>query len=323
MALLATRLGAGAIGCWLWLTGFGIVTAAWLPGISPYFVFPSSIAAVTFAIAAWRGREIAVPALILPALAAVIVWLGLVVRGEELLGLAGHPLFTVPAAFALIALTPLLQRLDRRAFIISVAASGALALFAALVAGLEPAYSAARPQRLNLGYVEQDGRALWTADAVPPSLRAVANFSARPQPMVLTSVYVAPAGKAQFPPPTAAVSRKGADVTLHLHGSNAASAMLLAIPKRAGLVSVTIGGQIFAVHPSGRFVIACATAECRDSQIVLRLGAPVTLTLAEQRFGLPPEGIRLTKARGHTAVPSQFGDTMLLIKKIAIAGQGP
>ncbi|HEX3755012.1 MAG TPA: M20/M25/M40 family metallo-hydrolase [Rhizomicrobium sp.] len=311
-----TAFGTGAVACWLWLSGLGVIIAALLPGISPYFVFPSLIAAATLPFATSR------PALLLlPALAALVVWLGLLVQGEELLGLVAHPLFTVPAAFALMALLPLLPRLKRRTVFIFATTSTVLAVILAIVAGILPPYSASHPQRLNLHYVEQGGRSWWAVDPVhrlPPRLRAAADFSAKPQLLPgIGTFFVAQAGNARFPAPSAEVRRDGDLVRLRLHGS-AADGMMLEIPADAGLVSVAIGGREFALRPRGAFTIACATRECRDAQIVVGLKAAPTLTLVEQRFGLPFGGARLTAARGRAAVPSQFGDTSLLSAHLTI-----
>ena len=49
MTLLVSRMAGphGAVtAAWLWMAGLAIITAALLPGISPYFLFPSLVAAV-------------------------------------------------------------------------------------------------------------------------------------------------------------------------------------------------------------------------------------------------------------------------------------
>ena len=45
LALLAARR-ATATACWLWFAGFAVASAWALPGLSPYFLFPSLVAAV-------------------------------------------------------------------------------------------------------------------------------------------------------------------------------------------------------------------------------------------------------------------------------------
>src|SRR5262249_7678842 len=109
VALLVSRMTdlRGAVSsAWLWMAGLGIVTAALLPGISPYFTFPSFIAAILLLATAntksgWSGT-VGQIALAISALAGMIVWMALVCSGETLMGLGLHELFTVPAAFALL-----------------------------------------------------------------------------------------------------------------------------------------------------------------------------------------------------------------------------
>jgi len=318
ITLLAARLGAGAVACWLWLSGLGVVTAALLPGLSPFFVFPSLVGAAVLPFAAERRWL-----LLAPALAGLTVWLGLTALGEELLGLKVHPLFTVTAAFATISLAPLLPRKHGRDCLYAVV----LAVIFAVIAGFLPPTSASQPERLNLRYVESEGRAQWAADPVrrlPRTLRQAGHFPAAPQTVPGFGVYyLAPAGKARLPAPSAAVSRNGALVTFRLHGSSQADAMVLSVPAEAGLVSAAIGDWTFALRPAGRFSISCATAGCRDIPITLgfQSAAPLSLSLSEQRFGLPPGGDRLQKARGAAAAPSQFGDQTLLMTQIAVPGR--
>jgi hypothetical protein len=322
VALLGSRLGGGASACWLWLAGLGVVQSIGLPGFSPFFVFPSVIAAITLPFRARLGRI----ALALPALAGLIVWLGLAVQGEEILGLGTHPLFTVATGFALISLLPLLPLLPQRHGRACLYSLG-LAIIAAVIAGFLPPYSVTQPQRLNLRYVEADGRAQWAADPVrhfPPALRQAGNFAATPQAVPgFGNFYLAPAGNAKFPAPSAEVLRAGSQVSLRLHGSPEADGMMLSIPADAGLVFASVGEWKLAPHPQGRFVVTCATAECRDLPVTMRFtsAAPVTLELAELRLGLPAGGEKLQRARGNMAVASQIGDSMLLLTELKVPGR--
>jgi hypothetical protein len=193
------------------------------------------------------------------------------------------------------------------------AGSLVLALLLAVVAGFQPGFSAEAPQRLNLRYVEQDGKAWWLADPVahlPLTLRAAAKFSASPQ-LLVDYGYVAPAGAAQFPAPSALVQRSGDTVTLTLNAAGDGVALL--VPKEAALKSLTLGDA--AVTADGQeTVISCATPDCGSARLVLELGSSssVQLTLIARRRGLPPQGVKLIKARPSWAVPSQAGDATLL-----------
>lgn len=314
VALLASRR-AGAIACWLWYAGLAIVSAIWAPGLSPYFLFPSLVAAPLLLVTARGGRSVA---LFLAALAALLIWLGLTAGVEPIMGLKVHALFTVTAGFALLGLLPLLRMAGPWGW--SFTAALLLALVLAVTAGLQPAFTEHAPMRLNLRYVEQDGQARWIADPVahlPDSLRAAARFSDSPERFAEQGGYVAPAGPARFPAPSASVHRAGNEVSLELNAAGDGVALL--VPKAAGLKSFRLGDV--TVPASGRPVqISCGTPDCGSARIVLSFetSAPASLTLIARRRGLPPEGAHLLKARPGWAVPSQGGDATLLARKIEI-----
>lgn len=105
MALLWARW-AGAVACWLWFAGLAVASAIWLPGLSPYFLFPSLVAAPLLLLTIRGGRDLA---LFVSALAVLAIWPGTNATGEDFLGLRLHPLFTITAAFALLPLLPLMR----------------------------------------------------------------------------------------------------------------------------------------------------------------------------------------------------------------------
>ena len=318
LALLSMR-GAGVMACWLWLALLGIAAAIFAPGLSPYFIFPGLVAALLLLLTPGAGRG---AALFLSAVAMMIVWLGLAAGGEAIMGLAGHPLVMIAAAMALTALLPVLaaQKMGEGAWRASIILSLMIALGAALVQGFEPAYSAAQPERLNLRYVEKDGKSWMVADAVgrlPDRLRAAARFSQAPGPLVAWRGYVAPLGNTQFPAPSAAVTRQGSRVTLDVHGSAAADGMALMVS--GGLRGVSIGDEIVAVG-DGRVLIACGTRDCAAAHLVPDFSGPVpgSLLLVEQRYGLPPNAAAVARARPDWAVPSGQGDVTFIASDIAV-----
>jgi hypothetical protein len=305
---------AGGIACWLWLSGLAVVSAILAPGLSPYFLFPSLVAAPLLLATSRGGRSVA---LFIAALAALVIWIGLNAGAEPIMGLKLHPLFTVTAAFGLLALLPLLRPAAQWGR--ASAGSLLLALLLAVVAGFQPAFSEQAPQRLNLRYVEQDGKAWWLADPVaqlPASLRAAAPFSASPRRLVDYG-YVAPAGSAQFPAPSALVQRSGDTVTLTLNAAGDGVALL--VPREAALKSLTLGDAT-ATADGQETVISCATQDCGSARLVLELGSPspVQLTLIARRRGLPPRGAKLIKARPSWSVPSQSGDATLLVTSVPV-----
>ena len=311
VALLAAQR-AGAIACWLWFSGLAIAAAIWVPGLSPYFLFPSLVAAPLLLATVRAGRPVAV---FIGALAVLVVWLALNAGGEASLGLRMHPMFTLTAAFGLLALLPLLRSAVWWRW---ASASLALALVLAVVAGLQPAFSDRAPERLNIRYVEEDGKAWWLADPVrklPASLRAAAAF----EPSSRGMPDRAPAGPARFTPPSATVHRDGKDLTLDLAAEGDSIALML--PREARIASVTIAG---ITEPVGQrpIQIICGTPDCGRTRIVLHQASPVpaTLILNAQRRGLPPEGEKLVKARPSWAVPSQTGDRTVLVSRIVLPG---
>ncbi len=317
---------------WLWFAGLSIVVSIFLTGFAPYFLFPSLVAAVLL-LASARIAALRPWALLICALPALALWIAFVAQGEMLMGLQVPPLFTVPATFAMLALMPALPQLPKREWRAGLGVCFGGAIVAALVAGLQPAYSESAPLRLNFNYVEDHihHHAYWAADArapLPPPVRAAAKFANKPEkpyPGAYGEAYLAPAGAMRFQPPAAQVSAQNGHVTLHLQGSADASQMYLIVPKAAGLVTFTINGKHFTAPAQwakgDQIVIGCTTQDCRTATITLDLSSrkPVTLTLAERRAGLPPFGKFLTDARPKTAVPSQFGDGTFVVSAVKVA----
>lgn len=331
-----------ALSVWTWYAVLAVVNAALLPGLSPYFLFPALLGTVLLLAQArlrdaWSG-PLAQAAFFIAALPALLIWLALAAAGETVQGLALHPLFTVPAAFAAMTLLPLLaaQPLTRTTWLRVGGGAAALALVIAIVAGLQPTYSASQPQRLNLSFLDDHtkGKAVWTADTtarLPDALRAAAPFAAKPEVILPTGFapsYVAQAGATRFTAPGAAISSApngaGRIVTLTLQGSAEADRMFMLVPKDSGLTRVAIDNRSFepaadSLNPRGT-IFACMTRDCRAKTVRLTFAsrAPVTITLAEQRGGLPADGAKLLAARPDTATRSQSGDTTIVLGEVKL-----
>lgn len=345
-AILVSRLSRARVAVanvWYWFALLGIVTAAFVPGFSPYFLLPLAVAVVAMLATARTGPQSAgrEAALLVSALAALVLWLGLATSGETLMGLKLHPLFTVPAAIGAATLVPLLaaRTLSARVWRFTAGGCFAGALVAVIIAGFQPSYCETSPQRLNLNYIVDNGtgNAYWAADAtapLPPSLRAAAKFSATPEtpyPSSRLKAYLAPAEHAQVKIPGAAVVANarvgnGRRVTLKLEGSSDAAMMWLVLPGAAGLKSATLGQKTVRIPADWaeqkRVVIACMTADCASLPVTLEMAnmGALNVTLIERRAGLPAFGARLAAARGKLAVPSQFGDGIVLIAPLTVAG---
>jgi hypothetical protein len=335
---------ASALAVWLSFAALAVLTAILVPGLSPYYLFPALVASVillvqVFLARAWTGA-LAQAALFLAAIPALIIWIPLVVTAEPVMGLYLHPLFTVPAAFAMTSLVPLFAAgpLPRAAARPVIGAFFGIAIAFASLAGLCPAFSASHPQRLDINYVEDSTkhRAFWAASTsapLPPSLRAAAKFSNEPEtPYAFARVaaYTAPAGAFRFDPPTAAVNATAMSdgtrkIRLALRGAGA-NQMVLIVPKSAQLRAVEIDDHHFdapkewAALPQA--LILCATDDCAGKTITLELGTsqPVDITIAEQRYGIPADGAKLQAARPKTAVVSQNGDTTVLLNTVHVPG---
>jgi hypothetical protein len=315
VALLSARLKAGAVQAWAWIAGLGVLAAIFVPGFSPYFLFPSLLAAVLLLAAARLGSGMWIFASVIAAIGCAFTWLDLAASTEAIMGLLAHPLFTIGAGFALIALVPLLRARESGG---SVLVSAGLALLFAIVAGFLPAFSYAAPQRLNLHYVERDGRASWIADPVarlPGNLAAAGHFSKVAPIPVFGRGYQGDAGAAENAPPDAAVSREGDTITIALHGSPEAAGMMLVLP--APLTLETVNGQTFANVPPALRVL-CDTPDCANATLKFKGKATGNLDLVELRHGLPAKGAGLLKARPGNAVPSGAGDQTFLVRRVTL-----
>jgi hypothetical protein len=340
-----TEARAATLGVWLFFGAVALIAAAFLPGLSPYYLFPALIAAPlvlaqAFLPRAWTGPT-AQWILLVASVPALILWIGLAINAEQIEGLSLHPLVTIPLATALATLVPVLarQQLSHVARFGSAAVAFVIALGFAIWGGLVPTYTEMKPQRLNISYVENDldHRALWAATArplgLPASLRAVANFSAQPAVIDPTSYFMAnaaPAGVPHMTPPTADVRiEKGMlglrRVTLALHGGNA-NQVVLVVPHAAWMKAIQIDGKRFDVpgewEALPREIVDCSTDDCASKEITLELGAkkPVNIVLISQHYSVPPAGAKFQAARPKTAIVSQSGDTTVLISQVKIPG---
>ena len=349
VTLLVSRMATlrGAVSSvWLWMAGFGVVTAAFLPGISPYFTFPSFIAAILLLTTArtksgWSGT-VGQVALAVSALGALIVWEALVCSGETLMGLSLHELFTVPAAFGLMTLVPLLaaRPMSRGGWMALTGAFVVLSLGCAVAMGLQPAYSAASPQRVNILYFAKgQDKPFWIAasawkakgtEQVPASMLK-AGFIYKEDAyggLGLGSGYVAPANDApsfQMPSATVMSDKKSGStrtVRIAVHGSSDTSALLFRIPKEAKLTGFATRGQHYDPPKdwSGDTMLECSSRDCRDLDVTLTLGStgPLTFDFAEQRYGLPPFGDKIKATRPDTAFASQSGDGIILANEVKL-----
>lgn len=325
---------------WIWFSALSLLTAIFLPGISPYFLFPALAAAAAAIVSMFVPARSADWVFAVPVLIALCVWIALVAAGEGILGLKLHPLFTLTAAFAAMTLTPLLdaRAMRRSVWLGCIAVSLAAALIAAIIAGFQPAYSRTMAQRLSIRYVEDSTtkKQKWSIDAtapVPPSLRKAADFSAEPHPVFpgpFPATYNAPvAGSPQFRTPASSLvsdtaGPNGRRLTVMLRGPNA-DVMVLRIPKEAHVRHIDLRSEHLDV-PAGfgdDIMLLCESRDCAEEDVTLDVAAhgKFSLFLAQQRFGLPPFAAKIAAARPKNAIASQSGDVTILASAIDVPGK--
>jgi hypothetical protein len=329
------------------MAGLGVVTAALLPGISPYFTFPSFIAAILLLAtsrtkAGWTGT-VGQTAIAVSAFCALIVWLALVCSGETLMGLSLHELFTVPAAFGLMTIVPLLaaRPMGRDGWTVMTGTFVVLSAACAVAQGFQPPYSAASPQRVNILYFQKGQDAptwiaasAWKArgtDPIPAQMIKADHFTYNADAyggLGLGSAYVAPAnGTPTFQLPSATLlsdtkSGSARIVRIAIHGSSETSAMMLRIPKEAELMGLALRGQRYnpPADWSGSTMLECSSSDCRDLDLTMTLkgAGPLTFDFGEQRYGLPAFGDEIKATRPKTAFASQSGDGVILANEVKV-----
>jgi len=215
----------------------------------------------------------------------------------------------------------------------------ALATFAAVVL---PAYSARAPERVNIEYVQDSDseKSQWLVQPesahVPEPLALAAAFRRSERRDFLwlekrpsgnpAAAYVADAPPLHLAPPTFTIlesTQTGATRTYRvlLRSERAASYDAALFPPDAHVASVRMEGQ--PVEPerpaagqlfSGWSIYACATMPASGVELIFSLpvGKAVKVSVADQSFGLPPEGAFLANARPLTAAPSQSGDVTIV-----------
>jgi hypothetical protein len=316
VALMVTRLNSSVCDAWLWISGIGAAVALTLPGLSPYFLFPSLIAAFSLLVTARLGDRGWRLAAFVGALASAFTWLNFAATAEAIMGLAAHPLFTISGGLALLALVPLMTKTGIQS---SALISAGLAFIFSITAGFLSPFTYALPERLNLYNVEYDRHASWVADPVthlPNRLARAGHFSnlIKCPFSIFNRCYLGDAGVAENIAPRADVRQNPNRLTLALHGSRQADGMMLIFPTPLALQSIN-GHEFKNIPPSAQW--NCHTPDCSSAVVTFAGTSPRTFDLIELRRGLPPKGQALLKARPDIAVPSFSGDQTLLIRHIA------
>lgn len=350
--LVTVRLAAPAglwVGVWLDWAILGVVAAALAPGFSYIFVVPSLVAGLA-GLLAGVGRPslpgaVRRTAVLVPALAAALLWLPLIFPLFDGLGsIVLIPIAAVVAALlstfapAFAAARPAARRALWQVAL-------ALAVVSAVVAVLTPRHSPRAPRIVNLIF-HQDattGQARWlvrggpgSLGALPPSLRAAATFHGQPEaPFPWSSpqsrAFVSPAPVLAAPGPEIAVlasSVAGGTRTLRLRltSPRGAPEASFFIPAAARLEALKIeghdalGSAEAAGHFGGWYGATDVTLPAGGCEVEAVLGeaSPQDWYVVDSSRGLPPNGRRLLAARPPTATPGFNGDTTLVSRKVRI-----
>jgi hypothetical protein len=317
-----------------------LVTSLIAPGLSPYFLFPALVGGVALLAQArspqaWNGR-VGQIALAVAAVLPLFLWLGLAVQGESVQGLALHPLFTSPAAFAMLPLIPLAGAergtrwgaLSKRAWRNTVAGAFALSLLLGVFQGTRPAFSQAAPQRLSFAFIDdhEANQAYWFAATnapLPPAVRSVAQFTKKKIALYPVPGFEAPAGPPRLPAPAIDVSTQpsptGRTVTLAMKAPENVARVYFGIPAAAGIHAYSFNGVRHELPLHRDVVLWCMSADCAHATFSLEVGTPAfDVLVATQAPGLPPDGEKLVAARPKDAVPSQNGDVTFVTTKVHI-----
>lgn len=292
-----------------------------LPGASYFAVMPGLVMAIAALVRAWRNADGGLAAALAGALAAFVVMLPVAILGYDALGSPALMILPVLLALMTTPATPLLARGGR----LLGGVAGALAIVLALLAMLRPAYTAESPRRLSLTHQTEDGKALWIAEALTPSLRAAAPFEAQPR-----SFYpwyrggwpqsVAPAPSIAIAPVEARVvsdvRTPKRTLTIDVVSMRNAPRVALAWKTSATVEAIRVNGiappprplrfrddlapewhHVFVRAPSARI------------EIVMRSAAPIEAIVSDGSPGLPSEGAALAHTRDASlATASQEGD---------------
>jgi hypothetical protein len=245
------------------------------------------------------------------------------------------PVVTLPVGLLVSTLLPLFalpqgQTRTRRWLTIAAAA---VTIIGAAVTPFLPTYSESVPQPVNVHHYEDRdvGMAYWVAapfrgktpdplrqkfDAEP---RVVFPWSSREHPVAKAPATTAPAPDLQL----LSDEQIGGErvVKVQLRSPRGANEIDLFVPIE-NLKSVTAAGDAFAVSPedswNGYYTFWCYGRSCDGLEITLRFKntEPVEVLLVDHSPGLPPAGEPLIQARPVTAVPSQGGDSTMILHRV-------
>jgi MFS family permease len=340
------RVGAWA-GCWIAWSLAGIAAARLVPEAAYMFIGPALVAGLAGAAAVLARGTLAgwLPA-VLPVVAAALVWMPPAWLIFHALGAPLLPVIGGAVAVLATGLAPLTAD-ARLAWRWSVPAVSLVAsLVVAWMALAAPAFSADRPERMNVTYFleESAGAARWIvwpqSSRLPAAFRDVAPFGpelAVPFPWATgASAFVAPAAVYAAPAPRLDIVERGSQdghqtVRARLRSPRGAAVAVVLLPLDR-VVAVSIGGKAVPRRPpqeeqrllqrgprtSSFRGYACFTlpVEGLAVDIVVSGDEPVEGFVYDQTSGLPASGASILERRPREATSSGFGDTTIIARRI-------
>jgi hypothetical protein len=338
-------------GVWVVWAVLGVALSALAPAASYALVLPGLLAGLCAALGRpWRRRAApgapAAAMVVLPALAAALLWFGVLPLLYDGLG---TPVLAVIAALLAVLLSTLAP---------AVAASGAgrrlaltvlaLTLAAAAAALPLPLFSRDSPQPLTFTFLQDGdtGAARWVADTpatveLPPGVRRAVAFQPAgpvlgwdPQEWQARAAAAPPLPAAAAPPPEVRllgnrVSGKRRQLRLWLVSHRGATVATVWVPAAAHASAVLVEGH--AVPVTGWRVRRPELAGWRwlsyndvtlpaaGAEIDLEVDAgPLELHVADSTPGLPPSGAALLAGRPATAAPQYQADDTLVMRKLTL-----
>jgi hypothetical protein len=195
----------------------------------------------------------------------------------------------------------------------SSAAVAVMAIVCAVVAMLQPAYTADRPRRVSLSHVD-DASPRWVTGTLTPELRAAARFTAF-EDKLRGDGWAAPAPRIA-PRVEVSATREGERLTVRVRSSRNADRLTLLLHGDARVVRVNgvtpppKPARFRERLPSGWHLAAANGVDEMIVECTARGG--VEAVASDMTFGLPAAAAPLIAARkASTAIPNQDGDVTI------------